>query len=565
MSIVRFLVLFTIAMSGIGLAPAQATIRAGNVGVPIATCVRPATPGLDAGTLLRTPSGFDCTTPQRAFGPGDYWVISQKLQLDSDGQRLGVRVASVWQTRMTLYALYADGVRAKIVTDARGATRNLQLGAIIENALPDRPVTLTRLLWHVEGSAAVRGIVLAPTVATERESAASNIVMAAIYAAFGGMCLALLLYNLGLAHALRHPFLPYYCAMMAGMLIYAFSSSGALAWAMPEVSNNDRLRLNYVLLAMTGVAATLFLRHFFEAGVIPRWLARGTDIASVALAVPTLAVVLLAPWQFRAFDLAYATGFALLICTAIPMMVCAWLKRSQFLWLFVIAWTAPIGLAVLRIGHGLNLVGYNFWIDNSTIVSMVFEALLSSLAIAYRILLITRERDAAKAQEIAARMLADADPLTGLMNRRSFLREAIGRADAQQLLLLDIDHFKRVNDTIGHDGGDEVLRLVARALRTGLRSSSLLARIGGEEFAIVTPLTDAIDPEELLATLRASRMPFDLTVTASIGMARGTLAREADWKTLYCAADLALFEAKRSGRDRSRDASNAAPRGRAAA
>jgi hypothetical protein len=396
----------------LGIAPASAEVRAGNVGVVVKPCIRPAIAGLDPATLLRAPAGFDCTTPQRAFGPGDFWVISQKLHIDADGMRLNVRTASVWQRRMTLYALYADGMRVRIVTDAQGATRNLQLGAIIQNPLPRRPVTLTRLLWHVEGAANVRGIVLAPTVATGPESGSSNVAMAGIYAAFGGMCMALLLYNLGLARALRHAFLPYYCAMMAGMLIYGFSSSGALAWAMPEIDNNDRLRLNYSVLAMTGVAAILFLRHIFEEGVIPAWLDRTTNFACIALAVPTLGIALLAPWQFRALDMAYSLGFAVMVCAAIPMIVCAWLRRSEFLWLFILAWTAPIGLAIVRIGHGLGLVPYNFWIDNSTILSMASEALLSSLAIAYRILLITRERDTAKVRETAARMLADADPLT---------------------------------------------------------------------------------------------------------------------------------------------------------
>jgi diguanylate cyclase (GGDEF)-like protein len=549
----------------IGAAPAQAAIRAGNIGTPIATCVRRDSPGIDPLALIRQPVGFDCRTPQRAFGPGDFWVVSTPQHIDTDGSRLAVRVASVWQRRMTLYALYADGTHATIVTDARAATRNLQLGAIIQRNLPRRNVRLTRLLWHVEGSANLRGIVLAPFVATGPQSATSNIVMAGIYAAFGGMCLALLLYNLGLARALRHAFLPFYCAMMAGMLIYAFSSSGALAWAIPDISNNDRLRLNYVLLAMTGVAAILFLRHIFEDNVIPLWLDRVINLACIMLAVPTLGIALLAPWRFHLFDLAYSLGFAVLVCAAVPMIACAWSRRSDFLWLFMLAWAAPIGLAILRIGHGLGLLPYNFWMDNSTILAMASEALLSSLAIAYRILLITRERDAARAQETVARLLADADPLTGLMNRRSFLREAIGRDGDQQLLLLDIDHFKRVNDTIGHDGGDEVLRLVARVLRTAIQPGSLLARIGGEEFAIVTPSSDALEPETLLATLRGARMPFDLTVTASIGACTAPLAREADWKAMYCAADLALFEAKHTGRDRSIEGTVTIPASLAAA
>ena len=138
------------------------------------------------------------------------------------------------------------------------------------------------------------------------------------------------------------------------------------------------------------------------------------------------------------------------------------------------------------------------------------------------------------------RLLADRDPLTGLLNRRAFLREAIGRAGKQQLVILDIDHFKRVNETLGHDGGDEVLRIIARVLRGAAPDHALVARLGGEEFAVLAPV-GRIALERVLDAVRAARMPFDLRVTASLGAAVGSLGAETDWKRLYRDADQALF------------------------
>jgi diguanylate cyclase (GGDEF)-like protein len=152
------------------------------------------------------------------------------------------------------------------------------------------------------------------------------------------------------------------------------------------------------------------------------------------------------------------------------------------------------------------------------------------------------------------RRLADTDPLTGLLNRRAFLHQAIGRTGEQLLLIVDLDHFKRVNETLGHDGGDEVLRVFARMLRTSVPQGTLVARIGGEEFAILAPSDTPVEPESVLARLRQMRMPFDIQVTASIGTCRGTLASEVDWKALYRVADAALFDAKSAGRDRVRHA-----------
>ena len=266
----------------------------------------------------------------------------------------------------------------------------------------------------------------------------------------------------------------------------------------------------------------------------------------------TFAYVLFAPYNVRLFDTLYCWAFVGQMAVIPPVLWRAWVTRSNYLWLFAIAWAAPIALACLRIANALNLIGSSFWLDNSTILSMSVEALLSSLAIAYRMRLLSIERDVAREGEIAARLLADTDPLTGLLNRRAFLQNAIGREGEQMLMIADLDHFKRVNETIGHDGGDEVLRVFARTLRQSLPPEALVARIGGEEFAIVTPSAFAVEPGEILARLRAGRMPYDVSVTASIGTCSGPLLRETDWKALYACADRALFEAKSAGRDRAR-------------
>jgi diguanylate cyclase (GGDEF)-like protein len=126
-------------------------------------------------------------------------------------------------------------------------------------------------------------------------------------------------------------------------------------------------------------------------------------------------------------------------------------------------------------------------------------------------------------------------------------------------MLTDIDHFKRVNETLGHDGGDEVLRVFARVLRQAA-PGALIARMGGEEFAILSPADRAVTPDAILAKLRSARMPFDLTVTASIGACTGPLATESDWKAMYRRADRALFDAKQAGRDRARFAPPSAVR-----
>lgn len=536
-----------------------ANLSAGQTGRPLTVCVLRAHAGDDPARLIRQPERFDCTTKQTSFGPGDYWVISNPIDERSRSRRpLAARIGSVWQQSLTLHVLYADGRLATMRDDNRGITRRIQIGAIVEHPLPRSRAKVHRLMWKVEGSANLRGIVLGPRLATQAESYRSNLAMGAIYAGFGGLALALLIYNLALWASLRYRFQLAYCLMVSALLAYAFTSSGALAWVWPDIANNDRLRLNYLLLTVACASALLFARAFFEEHVFGprlRLLIRATVIILFGTGVFFVAF---APIGVGLVDRVYSWVFAGVIVSVVATLWSAWRSRSNYLWVFAIAWALPILAASLRIFANLGLIRWNFWLDNSTILSMGAEALISSVAIAYRIRLLSRERDSAIAAEAVARRLADTDPLTGLLNRRAFLASAIGREGPQTLLILDLDHFKQVNDTLGHDGGDEVLRVVARTLRALAPPGTLVARIGGEEFAVVTGMNQPIDPNTVLTRLRATRMPFDLRVTASIGTATGALATETDWKSLYRAADTALFAAKSAGRDRARAAPLAA-------
>ena len=159
--------------------------------------------------------------------------------------------------------------------------------------------------------------------------------------------------------------------------------------------------------------------------------------------------------------------------------------------------------------------------------------------------------------------LAHTDELTGIYNRRHFfflaereLEKFDRYARPLCLVMLDIDYFKRVNDQFGHATGDAVLRTVAQRCRAGVRMTDTLARIGGEEFAILMPETTAANgadvAERLRGELRRAPVRHDgasVTVTVSLGVADATRTRRTV-STLLDAADSALYEAKRTGRDR---------------
>lgn len=153
-----------------------------------------------------------------------------------------------------------------------------------------------------------------------------------------------------------------------------------------------------------------------------------------------------------------------------------------------------------------------------------------------------------------SRELALSDPLTGLLNRRALLDNALvlGRQGQLRLLLIDIDHFKAVNDRFGHDGGDQVLCEVAERLAIRAAIMGSVARIGGEEFAILG--TSEGLPEALalgvITDMRGTPMSQGASVTVSIGVAEGHVSDEQNWRELYRKADTALYQAKQTGRNR---------------
>ncbi len=152
------------------------------------------------------------------------------------------------------------------------------------------------------------------------------------------------------------------------------------------------------------------------------------------------------------------------------------------------------------------------------------------------------------------RDLALSDPLTGLLNRRALLDTALelGAQGPVRLLLIDIDHFKAINDGHGHDKGDEVLCEVAERLAIRAEISACVARIGGEEFAILGLAEDLGEGFALavLNDIRTAAMPHGGQVTVSIGLVEGAANSEPAWRELYRRADAALYEAKQNGRNR---------------
>lgn len=165
------------------------------------------------------------------------------------------------------------------------------------------------------------------------------------------------------------------------------------------------------------------------------------------------------------------------------------------------------------------------------------------------------------------RVMAAMDPLTGVANRRSLISaldrdvaRAVRMRESIALMMVDIDHFKNVNDQYGHLVGDRVLCSVVNVLRQRVRAQDLVGRYGGEEFLVLLPDTSLVGAEqlarELCKAVEESRCLVDgvqgtgIAVTVSIGVFGGRLDSGDSWDMLIAAADRALYQAKSNGRNR---------------
>lgn len=181
--------------------------------------------------------------------------------------------------------------------------------------------------------------------------------------------------------------------------------------------------------------------------------------------------------------------------------------------------------------------------------------LLVLVAVPLRVMLLRQQRGLRRATQLA-REQAVTDPLTGLLNRRSLddvvqslLRERVPFS----VSICDLDHFKELNDTYGHDVGDDALRVFADTLRNVVRKGDFAARLGGEEFVLILPESVKRNGSDVLERARVHlriRLAIDAIPAFTFSGGVADTGEMKDWAQLLRLADQRLLAAKRAGRDR---------------
>ena len=265
-----------------------------------------------------------------------------------------------------------------------------------------------------------------------------------------------------------------------------------------------------------------------------------------------------------------------------------WLRGRREARFYTMAWTVWVMAISLVIMRYLGLIRLDLLTNTMPSVLLMIEALLLSMALADRINILRQQKEVAEKSYLEAlkrdklelerqvrertaeieRMhkralkAARTDVLTGLPNRRAFYNDAGREMDRAgrygrpvSVIMLDIDHFKRINDTYGHVAGDEVLRHLAGILGQEKRSHDLVGRLGGEEFALLLPEASQEEAvslaQRIRKTITAQPAVYNgeaINFSASFGVARQKMADSLE--IILDRADDALYTAKEAGRDR---------------
>jgi diguanylate cyclase (GGDEF)-like protein len=264
-------------------------------------------------------------------------------------------------------------------------------------------------------------------------------------------------------------------------------------------------------------------------------------------------------WMVTQVDQVASYGLGL----SLALFGCGGVFAGGLRWTVLLAGGTWAGAAVAVAANdqpvsGAQLVTLAVYLSTATVVALVTHTVRQTLSVREVRTTVGLHREQQRTAVLMARLerLSHEDPLTGLANRRRWDAElaaacAAGSRDGQPVavLLLDIDHFKQVNDRYGHAGGDAALQAVAGLLREAVRGSDVVARLGGDELAVLLPGTDAARAVELAEQLRSATLalrlpgfaPGGLSVSLGVAVADGD---DVDPAALTARADRCLYTAK---------------------
>ena len=456
--------------------------------------------------------------------------------------------------RMTIFAIDRDGsaVRAERGMDD---ARPIAAGPTFVIALPPLKPTTRTVLVAID-AVWTNGILADAQLSASIDAAGWPLSSSLIAAAICGLLCAPLLFDLAFWHVLRERFLLWHLIAVIGMIGQALVATGLIIY-LAELELATMIVLVQMTMSVAAFGGAMFAADLIEHGKLPALTRRMLRISAwLSLVMGIVYTFKIEALRTFGADVYFASFVPLLALFVIAMTQAA-RRGSRAVRFQIGAWVPLIAVGFYRIGTQLGLG------DKPDDVVLLFtaaiglEVAISALGVADRFLSIKLDRDRS---HVRASDLADEaarDPLTGLLNRRAIEPHfaELRLAGFHAMAVIDLDHFKAVNDVHGHAAGDRVLKAVAEALQPSV--DILAVRLGGEEFVLLLRGRDALRRAEqrraaIPTRIAAAEPGLDRLVTASMGLVEcpPELDANASFALCYARADRLLYEAKRAGRNR---------------
>lgn len=524
-------------------------------------CTLPGEAGLEPGEVLSRSAAFRCGPDNLSEGTGHIWIVANVPSAASGLAEPVLRMRPGHHGAVTIHVIRTDGsssTRTYSEVEIAGRWRapdHISFPLSEPGAAPpatiivgiDEPWDLVTLFDF-------------QLLDADRDMAMHwKAYVAAAF--FCGVLFAPFLMSILFYTTVRQTFILYYAAMVALILTYVVNWTGMIFDVFPDMGIRLRSDLGYLNVAGIVLCMALVVRSICEPDKLGKaWRAAllGTSLGVLALGI---AIILMAPMFPNTAPELFHVLFAVPMITIFAALASASLKGSRYAQVQLVGW-GPTWLIIMgRVVGATGLIPDMHIFDIGLYPSLLVETLVTSGVIIARSRAIWREHKAVLAERALLQDLASTDPLTGLLNRRAFEERfedmmAANRQSQRSLAfaIIDVDHFKAVNDTYGHAAGDDVLTELAGVLSREFSGRDLVARFGGEEFCLLIDASNPQVAEERAETFRsyiAQRRFASLDqLTVSIGLTHVSDSLPVPFSSYYLAADAALYAAKAAGRNR---------------
>jgi len=507
---------------------------------------------------------FDCSREQFNTSARHYWAL---VDVPDSAKNLQ---APVWRIRiarygtMTGHVLFSDGTITTHKYTLQDIEDNWRAPSAVSIPIKNQnglvPTTLLLSIdkpWDAWNMADMALLEADEDLHLHRQAQILNIAFCCLM--FAPLLLSLISYLL-----LRIRFVLFHAIMVTSWIIVHFLWGGMAFDIFPALDLASRSAIIHMMLAVNFAMMNLLARdmcHPDKIGIGGRkwlkWSAVAAPVATAMVLASTTWSSSLGPFLFM---------FIALVTTLIGIFIVsrAALRGSK------------MAIALMFGGSGFGFIYIFFSLSGFGVTpevitaeqgmygAVLFEALVYSCIVAHKGMALRRQHDLAMSEKLALFEQATRDDLTGLLNRRAFVsgfERIMSRDDYVHqnwaLMVLDIDHFKRVNDTYGHYSGDVCLSQIGDILKSTFKEDAYCSRMGGEEFSILFKSNHPLEAERDANALRERVAAYKFgdaqhpigRVTVSVGLLHLTKTTPKNFDLSYKAADAALYAAKAGGRN----------------